>query len=124
MKPMFSQRPNFSQSLSMSHENYKHCNIAIFFPDDQKWSANLVCKKDEKLEEPTWDYAFRDLKWAYGVILSSQLHFSKTFVISAIELLTFYCRFRQRAIYWSWFQNLSKEWSYLHLHPLMIMWSK
>ena len=43
MKPMLSQPPNFSQSVSMSRENYKHCNIAIFFLDVQKWSANPVC---------------------------------------------------------------------------------
>ena len=46
MKPMLSQPPNFSQSLSMSHENYKQYNIAIFFfLDDQKWSANPVLKR-------------------------------------------------------------------------------
>ena len=32
MKPMLSQHPNFSQSLSVSHEKYKHCNIATFLP--------------------------------------------------------------------------------------------
>ena len=125
IKPMLSDPPIFSQSLSMSHENYKHCNIAFFFfPWWSKVKCNPVCKKEEKLEQLTWDFAFSGLKWVCSVILNSQVLFSKPYLISALELLTFYCRFRQMAIYLSCFQSLRKQWSYLHLHPLMIMWNK
>ena len=41
MKPMLSDPPIFSQSLSMSHENYKHCNIAFFF---FPWWSKVKCK--------------------------------------------------------------------------------